>query len=144
MLKPLFLLSALLLIGRPAAPPAGAPQTPTDPAKAAAAAPVPPEFLRMVNTAKPTAESQAFARKMYNFDCAMCHGANGNGKGDMAAGMKVAPKDLTDLASLKDYSDGEIYYVIKNGRGEMLGEGDRLKPDQIWNMVIYIRAFAKK
>jgi hypothetical protein len=28
--------------------------------------------------------------------------------------------------------------------GEMPSEGDRAKPDEIWNLVIYIRSFAKK
>ena len=140
MLKPLFLLAAIFLIAQPQAT---APQAPTDAARPAADT-VPAEYLRMVNTVKPTAESQAYARKMYNFDCAMCHGANGDGKGEMAAGLKTAPKDLTNPASLSSYTDGELFYIIKNGRGDMLGEGDRLKQDQIWNMVIYTRALARK
>jgi mono/diheme cytochrome c family protein len=142
MLKPLVLLLALLLPGRQTAPTSTPPQTPT--AAPANAAPVPAEFLRMVNPVKPTAESQAFARKMYGFACAMCHNENGNGKGDMAAGMKTAPKDFTNPVALSNYSDGEIYYIIRNGRGDMQGEGDRLKPDQLWNMVLYVRAFAGK
>jgi mono/diheme cytochrome c family protein len=41
-------------------------------------------------------------------------------------------------------SDGEIFYIIKNGKGQMSGEGDRAKPDDIWNLVIYVRSLAKK
>jgi mono/diheme cytochrome c family protein len=39
-------------------------------------------------------------------------------------------------------SDGEIYYIIEKGKGQMPSEGDRAKPDQIWNLVIYIRKMA--
>jgi mono/diheme cytochrome c family protein len=98
----------------------------------------------MVNPVKPTAESQAKAKKMYGYDCAMCHGATGDGKGDLVADMKLTLKDLTDPAALTGMSDGEIFALLKNGKGEMSGEGDRAKPEDIWNLVIYVRSLAGK
>ncbi len=133
MLKPLFILPALLLF-------AGAPQQPAAPPAQSA---IPAEAAQMVNPVKPTPESQARVKKMYGYDCAMCHGANGNGKGDITD-LKTPPKDYTDPASLKDLSDGEIFYIIKNGKGQMPPDGGRTKPDDIWNMVILVRSFAKK
>jgi mono/diheme cytochrome c family protein len=124
-----------LLTQQPAAPPA-----PT--AIPAAAPAIPADAVQMVNPVKPTAESQAHAKKMYGYDCAMCHGANGNGKGDIE--MKPPLKDYTDPAALKDMTDGELFYIIKNGKGQMPPEGDRAKPDDLWNMVILVRSFAKK
>ena len=133
MLKPLFMVGALLLAAfspqEPAAPPASPP--------AATAGPT-------VNPVKPTAESQAKAKKVYGYDCSMCHGEKGDGKGDLVDDMKLTLKDYADPAALKDLSDGDIYNIIKNGKGKMTGEGDRAKPDDIWNLVIYVRAFAKK
>ena len=41
--------------------------------------------------------------------------------------MKPAPKDLTDPASIKDMSDADLYAIIKSGKGQMPGDGDRLK-----------------
>jgi hypothetical protein len=41
-------------------------------------------------------------------------------------------------------TDGEIFYIIKNGKGNMTGEGERLKTDEVWNMVILVRSYAKK
>jgi mono/diheme cytochrome c family protein len=73
----------------------------------------------------------------------MCHGKDGDGKGDLAADMKVKLLDYTDPAALKDKTDGELFYIIKNGKGEMTGEGDRLKPDELWNLVNYVRSFSK-
>ena len=151
MLKPFFVLLALLFFGpppqQPVAPPAAptAPTAPTAPPAPAAATPsIPPEAARMVNPVKPTAESQTHAKKVYGYDCAMCHGANGNGKGDVVADLKLTLKDYTDPAALKDLTDGEIFYIIKNGKGQMPGEGDRAKPDDLWNMVILVRSFSKK
>ena len=56
----------------------------------------------------------------------MCHGATGDGKGDVAADMNL--KDYRDPDALKDLTDGELFYIIKNGKGEMPSEGDRASP----------------
>jgi mono/diheme cytochrome c family protein len=134
MLKPLFTLPALLLF-------AGAPQQP--PAAPPAQSTIPAEDAHMVNPVKPTPESQARVKKMYGYDCAMCHGATGNGKGDIPD-LKPPPRDYTDPAALKDLSDGEIFYILKNGKGQMPPDGGRTKPEDLWNMVILVRSFAKK
>jgi mono/diheme cytochrome c family protein len=134
MLKALLVLSALLSFSL----------SPQQPAATPAPSTVPAEAARMVNPVKPTPESQAHAKKMYGYDCAVCHGANGNGKGDIAGEMKSPLKDYTDLAALKDMTDGELFYIIKNGKGQMPPEGDRGSTDDMWNMVILVRSFAKK
>jgi mono/diheme cytochrome c family protein len=113
------------------------------PAAPATESKMPPEAAKVPNPVKPTAASLAAGKKIYGYDCAMCHGKDGDGKGDMAADMKVKLLDYTDPAALKDKTDGELFYIIKNGKGEMTGEGDRLKPDEIWNLVNYVRSFSK-
>ena len=44
---------------------------------------------------------------------------------------------------MKAYTDGEMFYVIQNSKDKMPAEGDRAKPEDLWNMVIYVRSFAK-
>ena len=102
-----------------------------------------PEEASKANPVKPTPESLAKAKKTYKLDCAMCHGENGDAKGDLAADMKNVT-DFTKADSLKDRTDGELFQIIKKGKGDMPPEGERAKPDDIWNLVNYIRAFAKK
>jgi mono/diheme cytochrome c family protein len=105
---------------------------------------IPPEAAAKTNPIKPTAESLAKGKKMYGYDCAMCHGEKGDGKGDMASDYKNVT-DFTNPGSLKNRTDGELFYIIRNGEGEsMQGEGDRAKDDQVWDMVNYIRSLAKK
>ncbi len=132
MLKPLLCLSTLLLIG------ASSPQTAVP-----APTPIPPDAAKMVSPVKPTAESLAHARKVYGYECALCHGPTGNGKGDVAAQMNLPLKDWTDPASLKDMTDGELYYIILKGRGSMTGEEGRASPEVLWNMVTLVRAYGK-
>lgn len=132
MLKSFLLLSMLVFMGplqqQPAAP--GAPV-------------IPPEAVQMSNPVKATPEGMAHAKKMYGYDCAVCHGDNGNGKGDLAVETKMKLKDWTDPGALKGRSDGELFYIISKGQGQMPPEGDRAKPEDMWNMVVMIRAFAK-
>jgi mono/diheme cytochrome c family protein len=105
---------------------------------------IPPDDAAKANPVKPTAESHAKGKKLYGYDCAMCHGKDGDGKGDMAADMKNMP-DFTHQDALKGRTDGELFYIIRNGKGEdMPPEGDRAKDEDVWNMVNYVRSFAKK
>lgn len=113
------------------------------PAAPAAESKMPPEAAKVPNPVKPTAASLAAGKKTYGYDCAMCHGKEGDGKGDLADDMKLKLLDFNDPAALKDKTDGELFYVIKNGKGEMPAEGERVKPDEVWNLVNYVRSFSK-
>jgi mono/diheme cytochrome c family protein len=105
---------------------------------------IPPEDAAKTNPVRPSAESLAKGKKLYGYDCAMCHGKDGDGKGDMAADMKNIP-DFTRHDTLKNRTDGELFYITRNGKGEdMPPEGDRAKDEDVWNMVNYVRSLAKK
>ncbi len=74
----------------------------------------------------------------------MCHGDKGDGKGEIATSVKLKVGDFTDPATLKNKTDGELFYIIKNGHGQMLPEGDRIEPDELWNVVNYLRSLSSK
>jgi mono/diheme cytochrome c family protein len=138
MFKPFLMVAALFLAGAPAYFQQQTPGSSTQTPPAAAPAAVPAEYVGKPNPVKPTPELQERAKKLYGWDCAMCHGANGDGKGDVATDQKLAMNDFKD--SLAKMSDGEIFYIIQNGKGKnMPPEGDRANPDLIWNMVVYLR-----
>ena len=103
---------------------------------------IPPADAAKVNPVKATPESLAKGKKLYGIDCAMCHGKDGDGKGDMASDMKNVT-DFTKPDALKNRTDGELFYVLRHGKGEMPPEGDRAKDDDVWNLVNYIRSLAK-
>ncbi|HYA98249.1 MAG TPA: cytochrome c [Methylomirabilota bacterium] len=105
---------------------------------------VPQEYVKKTNPVKPTPAGLTEARRVYGFDCAMCHGKEGDGKGDLAADMKLELKDWRDPASLEKMTDGELFYIISKGKGKMPGEGERAKETQIWEFVNLVRSFARK
>jgi mono/diheme cytochrome c family protein len=121
----------------------------TDEAKAADAAKPATESAKPAsadrkNPVTPTPENLAAAKKMYGYDCAMCHGTSGDGKGDMVESMKLSMKDWRDVAALTGISDAAMFEIIMKGKGKMTGEGDRLPANQVWGMVNYVRSLAKK
>jgi len=102
------------------------------------------EDVAKKNPIPPTAESLAEARKMFGYNCAMCHGKSGDGKGDLAADMKLELRDWRDPASLEKLTDGELFWIISNGKGKMPGNGERDKERMRWNYVNLVRSFARK
>ncbi len=113
-------------------------------AKEAAEFKIPPEEASRLNPTKPTPTSIALGKKIYGFDCAMCHGKDGDGKGDLADSMGLKLRDYRDPTTLKDLTDGELYYLLTKGKGKMPGDEDRMKPEQRWNLINYLRSLAKK
>ena len=136
------LISALLLLGfvvaaqeKQAGPKPGASNTINT---------IPVDAAKRENPVKPTEESLARGKKQYGYDCVMCHGKTGNGKGDVAADMKLAMNDETKPSLLRDRTDGELFYIIQKGKDQMPPEGARVKDETIWDMVNYVRSLAKK
>jgi mono/diheme cytochrome c family protein len=138
MIRDLSLLSVIALLG-------AVPFLPQDSSSSKPVAfSIPPEIASQTNPVHATAEGLAMARKMYGYDCAMCHGKEGDGKGDMVESLKTSMKNYQDATSLKGMTDGELFYIIQKGKGEMPGEGDRQSANQIWNMVSLVKSFGKK
>jgi len=134
--------SALLLFSLQPVISQQAPSTPS--AKPSPYAAIPVEEAKKENPVKSSPESLARAKKWWNLDCEMCHGKNGDGKGETAKEMKLTMMDFADPATLKDRTDGELCYIIKNGHNDMPAEGPRVKEEEGWDLVNYVRAFAKK
>jgi mono/diheme cytochrome c family protein len=97
------------------------------------------------NPISASAESVAMGKQAYTRLCAPCHGTSAEG----GAGNDLIPAspDLTDAIWDHGATDGEIFANIKNGVApefNMTPFNDRLKDDEIWNVVNYLRSIAKK
>ena len=113
---------------------------------ASASAPArPPQDASQASAAKKLSpEAQARAKKLYEQDCALCHGSSGDGKTDLAKDMSLTLLDWTDPKSLSTMSDQALFDAIRKGKGKMPGEEDaRAKNDEVRNLVTYIRKFGK-
>ncbi|HLZ52013.1 MAG TPA: cytochrome c [Candidatus Acidoferrum sp.] len=119
-------------------------EKPKEPQAAADEYKIPQEDMDKKNPVKPTPEGLAAARRIFGYDCEMCHGPKGDGKGDVVDSMKLTMHDWHDPATLAGKTDGELFYIITKGKGKMMGEGDRAAETMRWNLVNLVRSISKK
>lgn len=105
----------------------------------------PAEFLKMTNPIPLSPEVLKEAAEIYGRECKKCHGAKGNGRGTATKGMKVKPRDYTDKATMEKIPDGQLFWIIFNGNPDTDMESfkGKLKEEEAWKVIHYIRKFAK-
>ncbi len=92
-----------------------------------------------------TAESVARGQKLFADTCTGCHGAQGEGNGPLAAGLRdsaglpVQPADLT-APHAGNHTQGDIFHWLSFGgtSGAMPGFKDSLQPDDRWDLINYL------
>jgi mono/diheme cytochrome c family protein len=104
-----------------------------------------PEAAKIKNPMAVSPDSIAAGKQVFQKLCATCHGINGEG----GAGNDLIPAapNLTDDKWDHGSTDGEIFDVVKNGVApdfNMVPWKDKLKDEEIWNIVNYLRSIAKK
>jgi mono/diheme cytochrome c family protein len=85
-------------------------------------------------------------RELYLTHCASCHGKKGKGDGGQALGGGT-PSDLTDSSWDHGSTDGEIYWVIREGiesNADMLAYKKTLSEKETWQIVVFIRSIGPK
>ena len=97
---------------------------------------------KLKNPVKPLPASVDAGKRLYATQCSTCHGPSGKGDGSMASAINPPkPSDLTDASWKHGATDGELFTVISDGATatSMRAYGKRMKPDDIWNVVNYLR-----
>jgi mono/diheme cytochrome c family protein len=87
------------------------------------------------------AAAQSDGQKVYDTNCAKCHGPDGSG--GTAVGKAVGAKDLRS-AEAKKLTDAEISTQIDQGKGNMPPFGGTLNKAQIDSLIPIVREFSKK
>lgn len=76
----------------------------------------------------------------YKAKCQMCHGPAGVPSAGMAKSMNL--KDLGS-ADVQKQSDAELKTIVEKGKGKMTGFAGKLTPEQIDDVVKYVRSLKK-
>jgi mono/diheme cytochrome c family protein len=91
-----------------------------------------------------TLSSVAFAQSagelVFKKNCVMCHGADGTGKTKM--GQKLGAADLTS-SDIQSLSDEALAQTVRNGKGKMPSFEKTLSPEEITNVIQYVRTLRK-
>jgi cytochrome c6 len=86
------------------------------------------------------ARAQTGGEALYKAKCAVCHGADGKGETAVGKANKIRDLGSTDV---QKQSDDELAGIISSGKGKMPAYGKSLKPEQIKDLVAYIRTLKK-
>jgi mono/diheme cytochrome c family protein len=78
---------------------------------------------------------------LFRSNCVICHGSDGSG--NTALGKKNKVRDLKS-PEVQKATDEELVDLIEKGKKPMPAFADRLKGDQIREIVSYVRELAKK
>lgn len=97
----------------------------------------PPEAAKRPNPVKVDQASLERGKKLFEANCASCHGAQGRGDGPAGRALKPRPADLVQMGP--GHSDGDFAWKIAEGRGPMPGWKATLSESQIWDLVNYIK-----
>ena len=84
---------------------------------------------------------------LYASNCARCHGADGSGKGPVAAEASTAVRDLRDARGYRFGSEERsIFRTVKYGVSGtvMLGFKSMLGDREIWQVTAYVRSLQQK
>jgi mono/diheme cytochrome c family protein len=95
----------------------------------------------MKNPVAANASSIAAGKKLYDTQCASCHGPTGKGDGKGGALLKPTPADFTDEEWKHGATDGDLFTTIRDGVKQtgMAAYGSRIPARDIWNLVNYLR-----
>lgn len=71
--------------------------------------------------------------------CSFCHGLGGKGDGPVGEVYAPRPRDLTD-AHVRGMTDGDLYMRITNGFSTMPSFRKKLRPEDRWAIVWFVRS----
>jgi mono/diheme cytochrome c family protein len=103
---------------------------------------IPSKARKLTSPVRSNPEVLTDAKKSYSDSCAVCHGIDGTGKTKVANGLSPEVPDL-HAEHIQKLTDGEMFYIIKNGVRFTGMPGWDFRDQQIWNLVFLIRQFAK-
>ncbi len=103
-----------------------------------------PEDKERKNPVRFTDLSIERGKKLFLTQCAMCHGKNADGKGDLAEEMQIQPPDFTKPGVLSKRTDGELFAIIGQGSDKMSAENKRMIERHRWQIINYLRSVEGK
>jgi mono/diheme cytochrome c family protein len=80
------------------------------------------------------------AERLYNINCAICHGAKMDAQGPLATGGKVPAVANLTLSQYVKMPEGTMFHVVTYGKGNMGSYASQLTREQRWMVIQYVKA----
>ncbi len=81
------------------------------------------------------AETLMLGEQIYEDNCQVCHGEDGNGE-------VLGAADFSDLRAVDDQAPRDFYLVTTQGKGSMPAWQGRLSQEERWAVIDYVRTFS--
>lgn len=110
----------------------------------------PDDYLARTNPLTADAENIAaganlYAGKSNSIPCLLCHGAKGDGKGPLATQYNPPPRNFACRETVSGIPDGHLFWIVRYGSpGTAMPPARDLTDQQVWQLVIYLRALAQQ
>ncbi|MBL0356458.1 MAG: cytochrome c [Chitinophagaceae bacterium] len=89
-------------------------------------------------------KDSAEASRLFNINCAICHGAEGKANGPLATSGKVGGIVNLTLDQYVKLADGTMYHSINYGKNNMGSYASQLSSKQRWQIIQYVRMLQPK
>ena len=109
----------------------------------------PTKYLELKNPLEITAKRLKKGEVLYitkakPLQCLYCHGSEGDGTGELGLQANPPARNFTCTATMKNVSDGQMFWAIKNGiEGTAMPAYSGFADWQIWVLIHYVRQFGK-
>jgi mono/diheme cytochrome c family protein len=84
------------------------------------------------------------AGRLFNINCAICHGEKGAGNGPISTSGKIGGIANLTLDSYVKMADGTMFHSINYGKNNMGSYASQLSREQRWMIIKYIRTLQPK
>lgn len=81
------------------------------------------------------------AERLFNINCAICHGAKMDAQGPLATGGKVAAIANLTLAQYVAMPVGTMFHSVTYGKNNMGSYASQLTREQRWMVIQYVKAY---
>lgn len=86
----------------------------------------------------------AEAQRLFNINCAICHGPNIDAQGPLATGGKIPAVANLTLAQYVAMPVGTMFHSVTYGKGNMGSYASQLTREQRWMVIQYVKSVQNK
>lgn len=101
----------------------------------------PEQEVGKVNPIPISSQALKQGKEIFSNYCAYCHGINGEGLPTSKTGLTMTTPNL--VKRLQTHSQGDFYWKVEQGRGEMPSFKGELTEKEIWSALLYIDSLAR-
>lgn len=80
------------------------------------------------------------AQRLFNINCAICHGPNMDAQGPLSAGGKIPAVANLTLSQYVKMPVGTMFHTVTYGKGNMGSYASQLSREQRWMVIQYVKS----